>query len=72
MVVHRNSRKREYKITLRSVGQIILYCLKNVRDLALDPARFQINTPNKPKVTKINALFISPSKFHIEEIKLSI
>ncbi|CDL60841.1 hypothetical protein [Klebsiella pneumoniae IS39] len=37
-----------------------------------DPARFQINTPNKPKVTKINALFISPSKFHIEEIKLSI
>jgi len=37
-----------------------------------DPARFQINPPNKPKVTKINALFISPSKFHIEEIKLSI
>ncbi|EZQ76223.1 hypothetical protein AF16_04805 [Klebsiella pneumoniae CHS 60] len=28
--------------------------------------------PNKPKVTKINAIFISPSKFHIEEIKLSI
>ncbi|WP_180911743.1 hypothetical protein [Aeromonas caviae] len=31
----RNSRKREYKITPRSVGQILLTLLQNVHDLAL-------------------------------------
>ncbi|WP_368878262.1 hypothetical protein [Proteus mirabilis] len=36
MVVHRNSRKREYKITPRSVGQILLTLIQNVRDLALN------------------------------------